>query len=377
MGRSMVVMTSTFPERPGDPRGGFMVAYWTKKLVAGDVSRVRVLAPRNAGSGTDEAFRPLEVERIAYAPRPLSRLCGGYGMLENLRAMPLRALALGPLYLGASMALRRALRSADGAAIHMMLPFGIPAAAQCQRAGVPVSVFGHGTDIDVLGYLPERARVAVGGVLRGCERVWLPSHDKRRTLESLVGKLPNFEVETMVTEVVTPVVASKRPGPGPIRVLYLGRLIRQKGVDVLLEALAQADALEGRYVLDVAGDGPERGKLERMARRLGISAHFHGFVDEAGRASVLRNADVMVVPSRPVGLLSEGAPLVVVEGLRAGLPVIASDAGGIPELAEGEPRVRLVRAGDAAVLAQALESFVRAQSRARARASSGSERSRR
>lgn len=296
-------------------------------------------------------------------------------MLENIRAVPLRALGVGPLLVGGAAALRRTLAGCDEVAVHMMVPFGIPAAVQCQRAGVPVSVFGHGTDIDILAALPKAARRWVGQVLRGCRRVWVPSQEKARRLQSLVGSLPNLRVETMVSEVVTPAAPARAPGPGPIRVLYLGRLIRQKGVDVLIDALARARELEGRYVLDVAGDGPERRRLERLARRRGVPAHFHGFVDEAGREAVLGRADLMVVPSRPVGLLSEGAPLVVVEGLRAGLSVIASDAGGIPELARGQSRVELVRAGDPAALGGAIEAFVAAQSSASARASSGSDRS--
>ncbi|MCA9635151.1 MAG: glycosyltransferase, partial [Myxococcales bacterium] len=63
-------------------------------------------------------------------------------------------------------------------------------------------------------------------------------------------------------------------------VLFVGRLIRQKGVDDLLRAVA---ALGGAIPVAIAGDGPERPRLERLARALGVPARFHGFVEPDAR----------------------------------------------------------------------------------------------
>jgi glycosyltransferase involved in cell wall biosynthesis len=100
-------------------------------------------------------------------------------------------------------------------------------------------------------------------------------------------------------------------------ILFLGRLIHDKGCDLLLAAVP-----EGATVL-VAGDGPERQSLERRGGR----ARFFGHVAAAQRQQLLAAADVMVIPSRV-----DGAPTVALEAMAAGLPIVATRAGGLPEL---------------------------------------------
>src|SRR5690606_25771560 len=135
-------------------------------------------------------------------------------------------------------------------------------------------------------------------------------------------------------------------------ILYLGRLIEQKGVDDLLVAMSM---LQPQRVLHVAGDGPHRRRLERLARRLGVQARFHGFVSGMAKERVLERAGVLCVPSRDArGGLSEGSPLVVREALARGVPVVATMVGGIPELCQGDGRVRLVAARDPRALSEAL-----------------------
>jgi glycosyltransferase involved in cell wall biosynthesis len=127
------------------------------------------------------------------------------------------------------------------------------------------------------------------------------------------------------------------------------RLTPRTGVDVLLQAFAHVD---DDTVLLVAGEGPERERLERLAYELGVagSVRFLGGVSEERLVELYRAADVTVVPS--VSL--EGFGLVVLESLACGTPVIGSDVGGLPEaLADLEPRC-VVPAGDPAALAERL-----------------------
>jgi len=131
-------------------------------------------------------------------------------------------------------------------------------------------------------------------------------------------------------------------------VLYLGRLTASKGVHVLLEALAN---LEGVTVA-IAGDGPERASLEERAARLDLvgRVEFLGWVDQSARPSLFASARVLALPS----LWQEPFGMVGVEAFAAGLPVVASDVGGIPSwLHEGAAGL-LVPAGDAARLADAI-----------------------
>lgn len=130
------------------------------------------------------------------------------------------------------------------------------------------------------------------------------------------------------------------------------RLAPRMGLDVLLEAWARLDS-RSRALLLVAGEGPERGRLEALAARLRIesSVRFLGNVDDDQLVALYQAADVSVVPS----VALEGFGLVVLEALACGTPVIATDAGGLPEaLAAFDPRL-IVPAGMPDPLAHRLD----------------------
>ncbi|TVP58152.1 MAG: glycosyltransferase family 1 protein, partial [Gemmatimonadales bacterium] len=111
----------------------------------------------------------------------------------------------------------------------------------------------------------------------------------------------------------------------PVAIAWVGRLIPIKGCDVFLEALAEvrADGWEVRIV----GDGPERAALEAQADRLGLRGRvqFMGAIPDAAR--YLAAFDLFVLSSR-----SEGTPMVLLEAMGAGLPAIATDVGGVPDV---------------------------------------------
>jgi glycosyltransferase involved in cell wall biosynthesis len=136
-----------------------------------------------------------------------------------------------------------------------------------------------------------------------------------------VGVKPNF---TWPSE--------RRVGPGG-PVLYLGRVTREKGLDTVLQALP--DGLE--FV--VAGDGPERSRLEQQSGR---HVTFLGSVAAQEAQELLRSARALVVPSR----WYEAQPRVILEAFAAGVPVIASRIGALPELVDDGVNGRLVAVDD-------------------------------
>jgi len=147
-----------------------------------------------------------------------------------------------------------------------------------------------------------------------------------------------------------------RPAGNPARavrrpvVLAAGRLAPQKGFTVLLEAAARWRADGPVPLLVIAGDGPLAGPLAAAAAPLGGAVRFLGRRDDV--PVLLAAADVVVVPS-----LWEGQPLIVQEALRAGRPLVASRAGGIPDLT-GEDAAVLVPPGDPERLAEAVRSVL-------------------
>jgi glycosyltransferase involved in cell wall biosynthesis len=128
----------------------------------------------------------------------------------------------------------------------------------------------------------------------------------------------------------------------------VGRLAPEKGIDDLLRAFAAVRSGMDASLL-IAGDGPDRMKLEALAAELGIgdAVEFAGYT--ANVAEALARMDVFVLPSR-----SEGIPLALLEAMAAGLPVVAARVGGVPEVvADGETGV-LVPPGDPPALAAAM-----------------------
>jgi glycosyltransferase involved in cell wall biosynthesis len=130
-------------------------------------------------------------------------------------------------------------------------------------------------------------------------------------------------------------------------VLAVGRLHRQKGFDVLIEAAA---ALRGRAITTaIAGAGPELGNLQRQIDKAHVDVGLLG--DRADIGDLLHAADVVVMPSR-----WEGWPLAAAEVLAAGRPFVATKVGGLGELV-GDAAL-LVEPGDAQALAAAIEHVV-------------------
>ena len=351
--RPTLVLSSTFPQYAGDHRGLFLLRYWEEQAAAGDP--VVALVPRTAWT-VDDLESEVEIRPFAYAPRQISSLTGHFGTLENIRERPWRSLLLPGLALAMRRSLARAIRELRPRRIvaHFLLPLGWPAAQVAARAGIPCEIYGHGTDIDLAIKLPAPLRRRLVRDLMGCARVAFPSAEKRERLVSALGlaEIPeHFTVETMITTVAP--VSARPTEAGPREgVLFVGRLIRQKGVDDLIRAAA---SLGPQVPVEIAGDGPERPRLERLARSLAVPARFHGFVDPATRDQLYQRAAVVCVPSRELANgLSEGAPLVICEARAHGLPVVASAVGGIPELCVDDPGAMLVPPEDPPALAQAL-----------------------
>lgn len=124
-----------------------------------------------------------------------------------------------------------------------------------------------------------------------------------------------------------------RPGEGGggRRLATAGLLRDEKGIDVLLRALGEIRGRLPGVTLDVVGDGPNRAEYEQLARELGIedAVSFRGFLPKPDFARILEGADLFVLASR-----FDNNPCVLLEAQAAGLPIVASRVGGIPDIVE-------------------------------------------
>jgi glycosyltransferase involved in cell wall biosynthesis len=141
-----------------------------------------------------------------------------------------------------------------------------------------------------------------------------------------------------------------RPAGGPFRLLFLGNLQERKGISDLLHALASPVARSADWHLTAAGGGAID-TYERLAASLGIAekVHFTGWVDQAHVRTLLAAADAMVLPS-----YDEGLPLVILEAMATGVPVICTPVGAIPEVFKHRHTALFVRPGDRDGLAAAI-----------------------
>ncbi|WP_323781291.1 glycosyltransferase family 4 protein [Thalassovita sp.] len=133
--------------------------------------------------------------------------------------------------------------------------------------------------------------------------------------------------------------------------LFVGRLAAVKGLPVLFEAMIGVLEQYPDLHLTVIGDGPERAALEAEANRAGLASQvdFIGYKSQSEVAAMLQQVDALVLPS-----FAEGVPVVLMEAMAAGLPVVTTQIAGIPELVEQGQSGILVPPGDAPALQRAI-----------------------
>jgi glycosyltransferase involved in cell wall biosynthesis len=222
---------------------------------------------------------------------------------------------------------------------------GFPAVLLARRLGVPVVITEHFTAFQrglVRGYDLWLARYA----FRHAELVTPVSEDLRAQLERVEPRA-RFRV---VPNVVDPAVFF--PGDdahrGPLRLLNVASLDEKKRQLDLLDAVA---ALRVDATLDIAGEGELEAELRRRAHVLGLGerVRFLGPQSQAQVAQRMREADVFVLSSR-----FENLPVVLLEALASGLPIVATRVGGVPEIVDERAGV-LVAPGEPVALARAIE----------------------
>ena len=215
-------------------------------------------------------------------------------------------------------------------------PDGYAAVELARRAGIPVVVQVHGSDIRQLDEFPAR-RAGTALAVSQAQGVIAVSRDLAEGCCRLGAKRERVRViiDGVDREVFYP--GSQRNARARLgleadvkHLLFVGNLAPVKGVDILLAACSRLGTSLGRWRLHVIGGGPLRAALERQAKSLRLSdaVAFHGPIAHQQLPDWFRAADLFVLPSR-----SEGVPNVLLESMACGLPFVASDVGGIPEIA--------------------------------------------
>lgn len=146
-------------------------------------------------------------------------------------------------------------------------------------------------------------------------------------------------------------------GEGPLRILFVGRLVEKKGASTLLRAFHYVHQVFPHTRLSIVGDGRLKPKLQRLARRLRVAGHvdFHGALSHAEVAKKLAQSHIFCLPSQKdrTGNI-EGIPNALKEAMACGLPVVSTFHSGIPELIENGVSGHLVPERNVGALANKL-----------------------
>ncbi len=181
--------------------------------------------------------------------------------------------------------------------------------------------------------------------------------------ERLIARgFPAAKLQTHYLGIDIPAEVALPPLGAAKTVLFVGRLVEKKGVDVLIDAMAMVRATNPSLTLTVVGDGPLRADLKRRATEAGIQVDFKGWLKPQGVQAAIRRALLLAVPSRTAGDGdAEGLPTVIMEAMSLSVPVVASRHAGIPEIISHGVTGLLVPENDAAALAEAITTIDRDQ----------------
>jgi glycosyltransferase involved in cell wall biosynthesis len=359
-GRRRLIVTTSFPRHPGDSAGNFVAARVQTLVAAGE--RVQVIA---AGEPSPHEPPGVAVQRIPFALTGVPPLFYAGGAPEQLERSPLAALLQAARFWdGLLPAIRALLPQFEVVESHWLLPPALAVACVAGSTRFPAHVaHAHSGDIALLERLPGGGALA-RWLLRHTSAVVLASEDLRTRLRRLAGRIGRA-TDWTVRPAQSPLLTLLRPRPAAERqflrayqrlanldrpvVLAVGRLVAIKGHDVLVRAVSRLPPAL-RPTLVILGEGDRREALIALARARGVDLRLPGEVPPATVQAWLALADVFVHPSRTLHGRTEGQPVAVREARAAGVPVVASASGGIPEL----PGVLLVAPNDPGTLASAI-----------------------
>jgi glycosyltransferase involved in cell wall biosynthesis len=334
-------VSASFPRSTSDSVAPFLRDLVTVQREAG--WDARVVALHDAGLPARHDVGAVPVRRVRYATDELEVLAyrgGGHARLQrpwHAALLPGMVLALTA---GVAAEIRR--MRPDVVHAHWLLPNAFAAAVVPGKHRFVITVHGNDVQLARGGAAGRVARLIAGRA----DAVVAVSEALAGEAEQVLGLAPG---SVGVARLPLPPELVPSPLPeGPRRLLAAGRATREKGFDVLLDALARPEAAAWRATL--VTDGPERDRLAAQAALLGSRVELRPMVPREELFSLMRAHHAVVVPSR-----SEGLGFVAAEALALGRPVVASAVGGLSSLVDAPADGRLVPPGDPAALAAALD----------------------
>ena len=353
----VLFIVTAYPRHEGD-----VITPWmgeTIERLRRSGTEVEVLAPSYRGGGAT-SIGGVTVHRFRYAPAEFETLTHDVPAVERIRRSPLFA-ALLPAYVAAgSRAARRLAREGNFDVVHAFWPiphgiFGV-AARNGSRAALVSTFFS--AELKWRGAARKVFTPVVRQIVANSDVVTVISTYTGQTLREYVQGVNTVTIPfgAAAVSVAQRNESALRQKDDRFELLFVGRLVRRKGVDVLLRA-AKILSAESRLTVRIVGGGPELEILRRLANELGVEhrVKFDGVVTAEKIDELFASCDALVLPAIVTETGdTEGLGVVLLEAMGYGKPVIASAAGGIVDIVKDEDTGLLVPAGDAEALAGAI-----------------------
>jgi len=319
----IAILVGHFP--PKEWGGTEIAAYFMAVHLAQRGHSVHVITSLDEGLPHESCEKGFYIHRI---PNIKIRICGAF------------------LYW---YAILKTIRKIDPDYVHVQSLFsGMPALISKRLFKIPYAVWAQGSDVyNPKGLIKLTSRM----VIKNADSAIALTQDMKKEMQRICDRdiaiVPNgINMADLLDDSVR-----KDEADFGRRILFVGRLSPVKGVQYLIKAMKQIHDKIPDARLIIVGDGREREMLEALSIQLGIQKYvqFGGEVPHEKVLSFMQQADVFVLPS-----LSEGFPMVIIEALACGLPIVASRVGGIPEIIMSETNGYLVEARDTETIANSI-----------------------
>jgi glycosyltransferase involved in cell wall biosynthesis len=351
---NVLFLTHNFPRTEGDAAGSFLLRL-AKALKAEGVT-VHAIAPAGPGLPNTDTIDGISIERFRYAPRKFEKLAYTGNMAQDVASSWSARLTL-LSFLGADFVQAvRARRSFEPDLIHAhwWFPNGVVGTWLKGLTHRPLITTLHGTDVRLARSVGV-AKPMFRHVMQHSTRVTAVS----RWLADEAQRVVSIDRPTVAPMPVATDLFSPGGQRTPGRMLFVGRINTQKGIDHLLRSMKKMNT---KATLDVVGDGPGRDAMQQLATDLGISdrVNWIGQLKQPQLVEYYRKASVMVVPS-----VDEGLGLAAVEALLCETPVVAFNSGGLTDVVRDGQTGILVPPADMEALARALDDILASEERGR------------
>lgn len=326
MKKKILVLTSTYPLNEDDPQPRFVQLLCEELTEKFDV---HVLAPCVHGvTSGPPLVGKVKVARFRYGVKYLEKLCGGDGMMDNIKQRKWLYLMVPLLFMAMFFNALKYLKRQNISLIHAhwIIPQGVVAVCLkcCVHRPLKVLITSHGGDLYALN--SKLFALLKRFVLRYADHITVVSSAMRDfCIEEFEVPANRLSVRSMGVSLEAGFV----PGEKKIanRLVFVGRLVEKKGVDVLLNALSQLKNKAADFHVDIIGGGANLASLSSLAESLSISNNvsFHGALPNAEIVPYLQQASIAVFPFRQAkNGDQEGLGLTVVEAMGCECLVIVS-----------------------------------------------------